>query len=56
MRSVQPLDNKLVPYNLVQKPTRQNKAELPKNLYLSLSIGGVLGLLLGLVFILLRRK
>lgn len=56
MRSVQPLDNKLTPYNLVQKPTASTKAELPENLNESLGIGGGIGLLLGLLFAFARRK
>lgn len=56
MRSVQPLDNALTPYNLVQKPTAATKAELPENLNQSLGIGGGIGLLLGLLFAFARRK
>lgn len=56
MRSVQPLDNTLTAYHLVQKPTPATKAELPENLNTSIGIGGAIGLLLGLLFAFARRR
>lgn len=56
MRSVQPLDNALTPYNLVQKPTAATKAELPEKLNESLGIGGGIGFLFGLLLAFVRRR
>lgn len=56
MRSVQPLDNTLVPYHFVQKPTPATTAEAPENLGKSLGFGGAVGLLLGLLFVFTRRR
>lgn len=56
MRSVQPLDNQLTPYRLVQKPTAHTQPEPAENLLVSLGVGAGIGFLLGLFFILNRRK
>lgn len=56
MKSVQALDNKLQAYSFAQKPTAALKAEEPENLWLSVGIGGAIGLFLGLLFALIRRK
>lgn len=56
MRSVQPLDNQLVAYHIVQRPVASTQAELPENLKESLGIGGAAGLLLALLFAIARRK
>lgn len=56
MRSVQPLDNALVPYHAVQKPLAASSAELPENLNAALGIGGGIGLLIGLLFAFARRR
>lgn len=56
MRSVQPLDGKLVPYHLVQKAVAGTKPTLPEQLGMALGIGGVLGFLLGLLFAFARRR
>lgn len=56
MRAVQPLDNQLTAYHLVQKPMAAYQPELPDNLGKTLGIGGGIGLLLGLLMVYLRRK
>lgn len=56
MRSVQPLDNALIAYNMVQKPVAATQPEQPENLHKSLGIGGAVGLLLGLLFAFTRRR
>lgn len=48
MRSVQPLDNTLMPYHLRQAPLTEPKPELPERLGYYGGIGGVLGLIFGL--------
>lgn len=49
MRSVQPLDNALVPYRFVNKPLASPDPELPRMLYLALAIGGGIGLFLSIL-------
>lgn len=56
MRSVQPLDNQLVAYHVVQQPVASALPELPERLKESLGIGGVVGMLLALLFAVIRRK
>ncbi|MBF0785072.1 hypothetical protein E4T80_06265 [Muribacter muris] len=56
MRSVQPLDNQLVPYHFIQKPIAATKPALPDNLTLVLALCAGFGALLGLFVIALRRK
>lgn len=56
MRSVQPLDDQLVPYHLVQKPIASAKPALPEQLTAFLAICAGIGALLGLCVIALRRK
>lgn len=56
MRSVQPLDNQLIPFRLEQKPTAEIKPLLPPYWYETLGIGGAIGLLLGCLIGFIRRR
>lgn len=57
MRSVQPLDNKLIAYRLVKSPAVSTKPEAPKDQFLWTAIGAGIGLFLGFIIILfINRK
>lgn len=56
MRSVQPLDNTLKAYHLAQPAAASATPEVPENLPKALGIGGAIGVLLSLLFVLFRRK
>lgn len=49
MRSVQPLDNALIPYRFVNKPLASAEPEQPQILPLALAIGGGIGLFLSIL-------
>lgn len=58
MRSVQPLDDKLLPFRFIKAPSVPTKAEDPDNQMLWTIFGGGIGLVLGLLIVLWlnRRK
>ncbi len=57
MRSVQPLDNKLLPFRFIKAPSTPTISEPPENQLLWLVMGGGVGLLLGLFIVLfINRK
>lgn len=56
MRSVQALDDKLMPYHLVQKPIVADKPSLSPHFATVLALCAILGALLGIFVIVLRRK